>query len=264
MDADPVPSFTFHYASTLSEVSSGRVTLGIPFTFHYASTLSRMDSGDPQLEVDLHSTMLLLYHFFLSFISICLPIYIPLCFYFIRFIRLLRTWGRIYLHSTMLLLYPASHIHCRFRGIDLHSTMLLLYHYPETESQFPILIYIPLCFYFIPSWSGQRLSHQNLHSTMLLLYPGPVQNVMLLCYLFTFHYASTLSRNRKPQMHLNGTDLHSTMLLLYLLSGQRHPLLVCDLHSTMLLLYRWQANISVYPSSIYIPLCFYFIRRKSV
>ena len=55
------------------------------FTFHYASTLSDLVDDCPYLEVHyLHSTMLLLYHVYGREAAYAVRyIYIPLCFYFI-------------------------------------------------------------------------------------------------------------------------------------------------------------------------------------
>ena len=119
-----------------------------------------------------------------------------------------------------------------------------------------------------------------LHSTMLLLYrkliPQPSSHILS----FTFHYASTLSRNTgHTQSPLS--DLHSTMLLLYhttfeLPPNQYHTIYIplcfyfirhrqqmkqlkLYLHSTMLLLYLTPNIIGKESLIIYIPLCFYFI-----
>ena len=213
------------------------------FTFHYASTLSVSGGlNGVQHALYLHSTMLLLY-----LPKHLLPrgsahIYIPLCFYFIerRKIRYART---IHLHSTMLLLYLMFLINLLMR----------------------LQIYIPLCFYFIPSW--RRLSSRSrsyLHSTMLLLYPvlrsshlfllKNLHSTMLLLYRrpegfpsqgpgkFTFHYASTLSvfhHVLNPAESLFTFHYASTLSLsVWIVSSQS--------------------------SSIYIPLCFYFIGNTAV
>ena len=54
----------------------------------------------------------------------------------------------------------------------------------------------------------------HLHSIMLLLYLPDAVGTLVYCYLFTFHYASTLSMlsATKPADLYN---LHSIMLLLY-------------------------------------------------
>ena len=79
-------SFTFHYASTLSGLFYLLPGSVAEFTFHYASTLSRVPH--PQL------------------FGWCL-IYIPLCFYFIKYTPLSVQVAVPNLHSTMLLLYPS-------------------------------------------------------------------------------------------------------------------------------------------------------------
>ena len=97
------------------------------------------------------------------------------------------------LHSTMLLLYR-NPSHCiRPSRSHLHSTMLLLYLSRRDLPDTCVIIYIPLCFYFIASFSiSVALPISDLHSTMLLLYPTVGVSCCSLS-LFTFHYASTLS-----------------------------------------------------------------------
>ena len=139
-------------------------------------------------------------------------IYIPLCFYFIlKDITLER--AKKHLHSTMLLLY----LGCR----------------GEADSR--ISIYIPLCFYFIKETRTRKERKSYLHSTMLLLYQiGKL--VKKDGTIFTFHYASTLSRMEEVIQAIT-----------------------FNLHSTMLLLYRSLQESVLNNICIYIPLCFYFI-----
>ena len=231
------------------------------FTFHYASTLSEIGSRGGVHFHNLHSTMLLLYptanlfacNSYFIYIPLCfyfiladagilqqtISIYIPLCFYFIlpRFSGSLPE-SRIYiplcfyfievecedlkpqeinLHSTMLLLYRYLSAWMRATRSNLHSTMLLLYLIPTAAFIRDFSIYIPLCFYFIVGVdTTQTEFNSDLHSTMLLL------------YRYTFFIAMT-------------TDLY--------------------LHSTMLLLYRPYIKTKSSACSIYIPLCFYFIEN---
>ena len=169
-----------------------------------------------------------------------MPLYIPLCFYYIcRGSRLeakrdhftfhyastisgyhnLLLLTLFPLHSTMLLLYrPGFHKHSSHRP-TLHSTMLLLYH------RMPQL---------------RRHRYYPLHSTMLLL------------YLFRLLHAS-----------LSETSLHSTMLLLYHGYAWEVPLIQISLHSTMLLLYRRLIFAPFLLCLLYIPLCFYYISESS-
>ena len=61
-----ISSFTFHYASTLSQTAE-QISLKVSkFTFHYASTLSLLMALSCALVIHLHSTMLLLYPVSLS------------------------------------------------------------------------------------------------------------------------------------------------------------------------------------------------------
>ena len=143
---------------------NGRVV----FTFHYASTLSLA-----RVEC-----------------IFSVPIYIPLCFYFIL-TYIPHSLVLLHLHSTMLLLY-------RIRSIYPGYSYIFTFHYASTLSpqvlicKDQLLIYIPLCFYFIYFRSSITRSHSNLHSTMLLLYRGCRRSLQGL------------------RLHL-----HSTMLLLY-------------------------------------------------
>ena len=139
----------------------------IPLCFYFIRTELRLFV----LGLHLHSTMLLLYR---------------------PFWKRTPDWS-INLHSTMLLLYLYAHKSNIWTQTDLHSTMLLLYrnfhatchsrrniftfHYASTLSltqwsrSWPhVLIYIPLCFYFIDDEIDWHVCGENLHSTMLLLY----------------------------------------------------------------------------------------------
>ena len=96
------------------------------FTFHYASTLSDVSPDPVLLILHLHSTMLLLYRRLtvVSVFSIC--IYIPLCFYFIGPCgpMILTVFGFTFHYASTLSL-ARSLKSCS--DPDLHSTMLLLY-----------------------------------------------------------------------------------------------------------------------------------------
>ena len=120
-------------------------------------------------------------------------------------------------------------------------------------------IYIPLCFYFI----GHRP------------HPGADNGAQ-----FTFHYASTLSREMVcgdgcisiyiplccyfiefgQWLEQEGLHLHSTMLLLYpgdwTRSWDRAPF---TFHYASTLSVFWRPD-RMYIYTIYIPLCFYFIK----
>ena len=88
--------FTFHYASTLSKSPAHRISRGMEFTFHYASTLSLVNNCGPVWCIDLHSTMLLLYHRQPEMTVRLWWIYIPLCFYFIGCPAMLRCTAMLF------------------------------------------------------------------------------------------------------------------------------------------------------------------------
>ena len=123
------------------------------------------------------------------------------------------------LHSIMLLLYLAWQL--LWKNCDLIYIPLCFYFIPSVTSDKPpfLHIYIPLCFYFIAappqSTSGIR---QNLHSIMLLLYRrtrwtawSAVRCIYIpLCFYFIEVHVS----------HKVGfANLHSIMLLLYPVSN---------------------------------------------
>ena len=101
---------------------------------------------------------------------------------------------------------------------------------------------------------------KNLHSILLLLYPqiGAYSSGV---YIFTFHYASTLSACLlwRDHMHIH---LHSILLLLYRVWRRSAGKHYANLHSTMLPLYPNIAVLWKIANSIYIPLCFYFIQER--
>ena len=227
--------FTFHYASTLSRYAKliyPQCKIYIPLCFYFINIVSAQSAGVYLFTFHYASTLSIG-----SIVTIifCI-IYIPLCFYFIAGNALdsvkdfLFTFHYastlsasapgveyciiLYLHYTMLLLYPGVRQCSGVRQCYLHSTMLLLYqkintrvllrrsftfHYASTLSAvkectelLEKIIYIPLCFYFI---YDSLLSDQfkiHLHSTMLLLYRSDEE-----AHAGTYQY------------------LHSTMLLLY-------------------------------------------------
>ena len=204
--------------------------------------------------------MLLLYRNWYTRHFLSSSIYIPLCFYFIHRSR-----------DCCICFIPIYIPRCCY-NIETWS-ICSIHRWP---------IYIPLCFYFIP----RAIQHWYslawyLHSTMLLLYRSRRQSggavgrdiyiplcfyfidcfrrfLRLFQFLFTFHYASTLSI-RGHCIDGVGQDLHSTMLLLYRVWRRCPYRKEWNLHSTMLLLYREHLWWEFWSIFIYIPLCFYFI-----
>ena len=185
-------TFTFHYASTLSVYRYRGGIQSKKFTFHYASTLSDaiMARIDTQTRFTFH---------YASTLSRPHP----------------RTAGNtLYLHSTMLLLYPCCDVATERR--ILIYIPLCFYFILSAPAQWKLcfLIYIPLCFYFIV------IDHRDLHRVLLFTFhyastlSFPVYEQNRQHTVFTFHYASTLSNPGSYQGQVN-PNLHSTMLLLY-------------------------------------------------
>ena len=140
-------------------------------------------------------------------------IYIPLCFYFIRMMYLHRLPPppfTFHYASTLSngLLSRSHSLH------HLHSIMLLLYLRSCSGHLFIRWIYIPLCFYFIPEGQQDILDKP----------------------LFTFHYASTLSRAVRDHPH--NSTIYIPLCFYFIGDG---------------------ADVRLLLLPIYIPLCFYFI-----
>ena len=192
--------FTFHYASTLSNILMSAKNLAwiiyIPlcfyfitsvlrrkelsawFTFHYASTLSRITASQQIRRV------LFTFHY----------------------------------ASTL----SASARHFREQFLHLHSTMLLLYLCKEWFRTENNPIYIPLCFYFIAMTINSCMPLSCIYiplcfyfiEVLLVLVSIAACIYIPLCFYFiplirrlfrpalqfTFHYASTLSDSPCPQM----------------------------------------------------------------
>ena len=139
----------------------------------------------------------------------------------------------------MLLLYLRSHGCCSERILYLHSTMLLLYPLSCIIICDANIIYIPLCFYFISSSIAAQICASA---------------------SFTFHYASTLSKESWTWSH-SAYNLHSTMLLLY------RARIVVYVWCSIVFTFHYASTLSHLTAitsflfmPIYIPLCFYFIR----
>ena len=232
--------FTFHYASTLSNVLCTSIALISAFTFHYASTLSKTQA----LEAPASAPFTFHYASTLSYLLFCRShclgfIYIPLCFYFIDELNRFRTLlNLIYIPLCFYFIYKAF----RNGGIFfyLHSTMLLLYRRREQSMEWTITIYIPLCFYFISRSAFICFSIASIYIPLCFYFIAMIQMgafwllaiYIPLCFYFIWYRGMV----RQKAM----TYLHSTMLLLY-------PVTVSSGSDLFL---------------IYIPLCFYFISAK--
>ena len=136
--------------------------------------------------MNLHSTMLLLYHMTAASRGNVPQIYIPLCFYFISKKISTKYDVMFYLHSTMLLLYPSSSC-CSMSLVNIYIPLCFYFIQALQVAVFPgKFIYIPLCFYFISADVQSGPLTVYLHSTMLLLYPVPVFPFYFLQYKYTF------------------------------------------------------------------------------
>ena len=163
-----------------------------------------------------------------------------------------------HLHSTMLLLYPAEKRDVILIRFHLHSTMLLLYPGRSGHARLPL----SFTFHYAStlSISGEIPTRQCLLFTFHYASTLSVQESVIACptFQFTFHYASTLSCfviSQRPFIRSFTFHYASTLSTKHFLkTGQ-----ILHLHSTMLLLYPLSRITVSSISSIYIPLCFYFI-----
>ena len=119
-------AFTFHYASTLSAGNALDSVKDFLFTFHYASTLSDIYFQRYYASLNLHSTMLLLYPSDFICLQQTGKIYIPLCFYFIGKTVAWRV-GRRIIYIPLCFYFILPHQEYKLDRLYLHSTMLLLY-----------------------------------------------------------------------------------------------------------------------------------------
>ena len=143
----------------------------IRFTFHYASTLSMIQYYS-QKDVSLIYIPLCFYFIWVYGNAWVYgdAIYIPLCFYFIE----MKAPKNLY--NSLFTFHYASTLSMWMPEACPQQTAFT-FHYASTLSntvnlsECPNVIYIPLCFYFIPQPRECELySKHNLHSTMLLLY----------------------------------------------------------------------------------------------
>ena len=139
--------------------------------------------------------------------------------------------------------------------------MLLLYPLRNPKNQLHLQIYIPLCFYFICIFWRSRLRRIIIYIPLCFYFILILATSYQPLYLFTFHYASTLSVII-IQVILMLANLHSTMLLLYLRGHRPHPGAgQFTFHYASTLSPGQPADPPV-QETIYIPLCFYFIEHS--
>ena len=114
----------FYYISTLPPAVTNNAT----FTFHYASTISMVYGDIFHDSYTLHSTMLLLYLGSCCRFRRPSVLYIPLCFYYIRYTAFWTSVPDYPLHSTMLLLYPLATV------VLIVLVTIFTFHYASTIS----------------------------------------------------------------------------------------------------------------------------------
>ena len=135
----------------------------------------------------------------------------------------------------MLLLYP-------LRFWSARISCLFTFHYASTLSisarvlQGHTLIYIPLCFYFIGDAGVVCKVYDFIYIPLCFYFIVSVKHMDELSFLFTFHYASTLS------VHLLQKSLRGNLFTFHYASTLsiqkwRRSIKCINLHSTMLLLY---------------------------
>ena len=298
-------NFTFHYASTISGYEKG-ILPGIQALHSTMLLLYRkIRLGCAFIMTPLHSTMLLLYPSpdqknmvdLLLYIPLCFyyigkdkihtpfcsGLYIPLCFYYICILLSIgedKTW----LYIPLCFYYIEEAKEKEPEQPELYIPLCFYYIGPVDVGAMQMsFLYIPLCFYYISCCScssvipeiftfhyastisifrnSGRFRTFPLHSTMLLLYQNAYCWLAVIYHSFTFHYASTISM--LVDIVITYTpSLHSTMLLLYLCCSASLRACTASLHSTMLLLYPCAEPDWPDKSSLYIPLCFYYIADR--
>ena len=164
-------TFTFHYASTISK--SEKWFVKMEQNLHSTMLLLYQQSENLKEKYDqnLHSTMLLLYHLWSQQMMWKLPIYIPLCFYYIDNHGWKIPPCLLFTFHYASTISEPERLH-RGAAENLHSTMLLLYQVAtpassDAKSKFT--------FHYASTISTDATdlvpTNLDLHSTMLLLYP---------------------------------------------------------------------------------------------
>ena len=109
---------------------------------------------------------------------------------------------------------------------------------------------------------GALFSRHHLHSTMLLLYLNP-RLIVEGRNIFTFHYASTLSRLNNATGSASSIYIPLCFYFILRITPQRATFHTFTFHyaSTLSILPCVRNRLGIV---IYIPLCFYFIRLSGV
>ena len=179
----------------------------------------------------------------------------------------------------MLLLYPKRHPKTKSRKHIYIPLCFYFIFWLVRQYGYFYIIYIPLCFYFIYSNSSfviglspftfhyaSTLSNfltfsDNWYKLFTFHYASTLSSPLSLFFrnsaVFTFHYASTLSHDCW-WARMDSCNLHSTMLLLYPNFSKNHLTASSFTFHYASTLSR-QLLTCLRLSSIYIPLCFYFI-----
>ena len=175
------------------DASLSSMTAPASFTFHYASTLSNSRLLIVDSDLYLHSIMLLLYQMFGNSRKTLLLIYIPLCFYFI---------DSVYGHEIIIVVFTFHYASTLslFPAGRTRLFLLFTFHYASTLSPcvyLCVFVDVLFTFHYASTLSGIQVSLKPiisyLHSIMLLLY-HKADVVSYYVLTFTFHYASTLSQ----------------------------------------------------------------------
>ena len=124
-----------------------------------------------------------------------------------------------------------------------------------------ILIYIPLCFYFIVSKWNNSVSQFSIYIPLCFYFIASFRRIQCLMYLiyiplcFYFIWFGTY-------LYSAPYSIYIPLCFYFIAYWHRHrSRIYIHLHSTMLLLYPLSCNRDLPVLQIYIPLCFYFILR---
>ena len=143
-------------------------------------------------------------------------------------------------------------------------------------------LYIPLCFYYIWICMGSSSDTDIFTFHYASTISERLRSVPFRITAFTFHYASTISGSGTPSpiryglyiplcfYYIKTSDLQCTLVVHFTFHyASTISDVWCDcqnalqpLHSTMLLLYLPWLFLCVFPSTLYIPLCFYYIEHQ--
>ena len=146
----------------------------VVFTFHYVSISTLSEGNKCYWDWNLHSTMYLFQHTFITSKSLNTDIYIPLCIYFNNFV--------IWKDTNQISIYiPLCIYFNTFRGCFFLFRLIFTFHYVSISTatlsyvlQYNYYLHSTMYLFQQDNHSIDSVRYANLHSTMYLFQQGNV------------------------------------------------------------------------------------------